>query len=284
MPFWAVFPFLELYLPPEGILATKTNLKIQLWISVGSAALMGCLLYLVVTLIWGITRELRAIQTKNDFLTKVSHELKTPLTVIMLYNETMLSDESMDLQKRRDCHKIIAREGERLKRLIDNLLHLSKHGKTKHSYNMKPGDLSEIVEKTVRACADWLETKGLDITIDLAQYLPPVQFDPEKITQALMNLLDNARKYSGQTEKIDIRTYCDGSCVILEVRDYGPGIPEEERKNIFEKYYRAIETKGESGTGLGLYIVREIVQAHGGTVEATTATPRGTIFRLSFPS
>jgi len=284
LPFLSVFNFLQLQLPLSAVGANKQAIRIEIWLAGSSAILMACLLCMIVILLLRINREINSLQVRTDFLGHISHELKTPLTLILLYCETLLSDDQIDRDRRRGYYRVIVREGERLKQLIGNLLYLARIEKTKSEYKIVEGDMAGVIEKTFHACKEWLGTIGFEVSLNIAPELPPVRFDSERVAQSLMNLLDNACKYSGESKKVEISLYPEGSSVILEVRDYGRGIPASEQKKVFEEFYRATNTGVESGTGLGLYLVRRTVEAHGGSVELESKEGIGSCFRLIFPA
>jgi signal transduction histidine kinase len=130
---------------------------------------------------------------------------------------------------------------------------------------------------------EWLSQHGFSVRTDLATNLPLVRFDPERVSQAVMNVVENARKYSGASKTIDIRLWSEGSSVILEVQDYGIGIPAGEQQRIFDQFYRASNASEQSGSGLGLFLVSDIMRAHRGSIELESEVGQGSRIRLVFP-
>jgi two-component system phosphate regulon sensor histidine kinase PhoR len=223
------------------------------------------------------------LQARSEFLGYISHELKTPLTLILLYAETLSSDPDLPVEEQRKCIQVVTREGERLKHLIDNLLYLSRIEKAKAEYRMAEGDLGMVVRNTAQVCADWLKQENTEVNIQIASNLPPVIFDQEKVAQTVINLIENARKY-GDGKPVDIRLWADGSSVILEVEDHGIGIPDSDREKIFDQFYRGSNAAPQRGSGLGLYLVKETMNAHRGEILLQSEVGEGSRFRLTFPA
>jgi two-component system phosphate regulon sensor histidine kinase PhoR len=230
-----------------------------------------------------ITRERMAIKIKSEFLSHVSHELKTPLTLIQLYTETLLTDDTLDEADRRYSLQVISRESTNLLNLIENLLHLSGTEQAMEQFNLTEGDLGPVIEKTAGVYAEWLRNQRMELKVSIAQALPLVRFDREKVTRAFLNLLDNAKKYGGDAELIEVGLWSENHKVILEVRDHGPGISEPERKMIFDQFYRGANASESRGVGLGLFLVNETMKAHNGSVDLKTEPGKGSAFRLVFP-
>ena len=254
------------------------------WLQAAITALVLSLLLMgVVLLIRDLSRDARLNQVRADFVGAVSHELKTPLTVIRLYGETLLEDDDFSAAQRREMYHIITRESDRLTQLIDKVLAFSKIDRGEKQYHLRQADLAPVVSRTVGTYEQFLKRRGFAVETQLAAELPPVRFDEDAVSQALVNLLDNAAKYSGDSKSIAVRTYASGGCAVLEVEDHGIGIPPEEQKKIFERFYRVGNAVAKGGYGLGLYLVRHIMEAHQGSVELESEPRRGSRFRLLFP-
>jgi len=282
--FRTVFPFLELNLSKQAIAKSNTQELIGIGVSIASLILMLTLLGLISILIFRVSREITLLQMRADFLTSISHEHKTPLSLILLYSETLLVDENLMAHERRQCYKVIHREAERLNNLIKNMLLFSGIEKKRQDYALKEGDLGAVIGKIMKSCTDWLVEQDFTVKSDIAPNLPPVRFDPEKVTQAVMNLIDNARKYCGSTRSLDVRVRADGSEVILDVRDWGLGISDAEKEKIFEKFYRGRNVESQAGSGLGLYLVEDIMKAHRGRIKVESQAGYGSCFSLIFPA
>ncbi len=279
--FPSLFPFWELAVTQTGRPAGRGSLLVH----VGLTVLVLCVLIMGVFLLTrDVSREARLTQIRADFVSSVSHELKTPLTLIRLYAETLLEDPNFSPDERRGFYQIITRESERLTQLIEKVLTFSRIERGEKHYTLREGDLAPVVARTVEAYGQYLRRRGFAVETRLAADLPPVRFDPDGVSQALVNLLDNAAKYSGEAKHVAVRSWAADGAVALEVADQGIGIPPEEHEKIFQRFYRAPGTGAKGGYGLGLFLVRHIMEAHGGKVELESAPGRGSRFRLVFPS
>lgn len=280
-----IFPFLDLSLSPApgatGSDATRRGLVVY----AGSTLLIVAVLVMGILLLTrDVSRESQLNQLRSDFVGAVSHELKTPLTLIRLYGETLLEGESFPEEERRGFYRIITREAERLTHLIDKVLTFSRIDSGQKQYHLQEGDLGLVVARTLESYRQYLQRRGFSLTADLAADLPLVRFDPDAVSQALLNLLDNAVKYSGDATNVSVRLGARDGTVMLEVEDHGIGIPSEEQQKVFEQFYRIQSGATKGGYGLGLFLVRHTMEAHGGSVEVTSARGEGSCFRLIFPA
>ena len=249
-----------------------------------SAGMFLCILGLGLYLLSRVTQDLHRFQLQSDFVSGVSHDLKTPLSLIRLYSET-LADGEQDYspEERRSYIRIIARESERLTRLIDNILDFTKIEQGRKRVELKEGDLAATVRQTVEDYSEYLALRGFAVKMGLQPYLPPVRLNAEQVSQIVLNLLDNARKYSDKSRLIRVHMWREDENVVLEVQDYGYGIPAEEREKIFEPFYRAARGSEKGGCGLGLYLVRNVIESHAGRIEVLSEVGKGSRFRLYFP-
>ncbi len=253
--------------------------------------LLTLLLVLGVTLfgaylLWrDVRRELRLADLRTQFVSGVSHELKTPLTAIRMFAETLRMRRSTDPQMQDEYLDTIVNESERLTRLLNNVLDFSKLEQGKKQYQREPCSLAEIVEATANAMRYPLQQQGFELHVETADDLPSVDVDRDAIEQALLNLLTNAMKYSGESRDIDLRLrQCNGDALI-EVSDRGVGIEPEEQARIFEKFYRAHTPENDHipGTGIGLTLVEHIAKGHGGRVTVQSVPTKGSTFSLHLP-
>lgn len=268
--------------------AAQPQLARGAWIYAGATLLVVALLAAgVVLLLRDVHRELRTNQLRADFVSGVSHELKTPLTLIRLYADILLEEENEadphPQPERRGFYTIIARESERLSHLIERVLTFSRIERGQQNYTLETGDLEPVVSRTVGAYQKYLRRIGFEMESRLASELPPVRFDPDAVAQAVVNLLDNAVKYSGANKFVRVNLAANNGHVALEVEDHGVGIAPEWREKVFERFYRAPNASAKGGYGLGLYLVRHIMRAHGGDVQLDSEIGRGSRFRLVFP-
>jgi signal transduction histidine kinase len=237
----------------------------------------------IVVLLRDVSRESRMNRLQSDFVNGVTHELKTPLTIVRLYGETLLRQRDLDEDERRDFCRVISRESTRLGRLIDQILAFSRVERGDVAYDMKAGDLAPVVAGIVDDYSGWLEHAGFVVERHLPESLAPVAFDTAALSQAVVNLLDNAVKYSGESRQIVVRLSSSAGNVILEVEDHGVGIRAQDQRRVFDRFFRARNGTGKGGYGIGLFMVRHIMGAHGGRAEVESEPGRGSTFRLIFP-
>ncbi len=237
-------------------------------------------------LVWAnVRRELRLSRLKSDFVANVSHELKTPLALIRLFAETLELGRVPSEEKKQQYHRIINKESRRLTQLINNILDFSRIEAGRKEYRFVRSDLGAVVRDVVDAYRFQFEQHGFSLDVSVADDLPEMEVDPEALSQALINLLNNAIKYSPNEKAVAVSARREGDRVLVSVRDRGIGIPKSEQKRIFEKFYR-VETSvihTTKGSGLGLALVQHIAEAHGGHVDVVSAPGEGSTFTLSLP-
>ncbi len=223
---------------------------------------------------------------KSDFISAVTHELKTPLTSIRMYSEMLLDNMVTDEAKKARYYKFMVKESERLTRLIDNVLDFSKIENNNKVFNMEDGNLSELMLDLCEKYKNNLQLSGFEFIVDIND-VSNATFDRDAITQVFINLLDNAVKYSSASALKSIRVSLNESHnrIILEIADKGIGIPKNAQKTIFDKFFRVENemTRTSKGAGIGLSIVKEYVKAHGGTIDISSKEKRGTRFIISLP-
>ena len=281
--FRTVLPYWQLQVSSASLRTTMAAARREVWF-VGISILMNLtILMLGVYLLLRVSPELSMIQLQSEFVARVSHELRTPLTLIRVYAETLSSDDESTREERQQYCRVITRESERLSHLINEVLRFSSMDKKTKRGQIREGDLASVVTNTLEVCRSYVAQDGFAISAIIPSDLPPVRFDEEEVKHALMNLIENARKYAGDSRAIEVQMAHRGGEVSLEVRDYGVGIQDDERQKIFEPFYRARPGDGKGGWGLGLYFVRETMKRHGGRVELESAAGSGSTFRLVFP-
>lgn len=282
--FTTLFPFWQLSMAPASIEAWKATTRRGILVFAGSTILIFCVLILGVFLLMrDVSRELKLGRLRADFISSVSHELKTPLTLIRLYGETLLHGKRSREKERKSYYQIITRESERLSHLIEKVLDFSRIDRGQKQYNLQEGDVAPVVARTVEVYGEYLMRQGFSVKTDLAAHLPPVQFDPDAISEAILNLMDNAAKFAGESKFVGVRLRSDDNQVVFEVEDHGIGIPPGEHEKIFRQFYRAPGRTGKGGYGLGLFLVKHIMDAHGGKIELESEPGCGSLFRLIFP-
>lgn len=233
-----------------------------------------------------IQHEMEIARLKSEFVSNVSHELRTPLSIIRMFAETIELNRLESDQERREFCKIIGRESERLAHIIENFLDISRLEAGQRGYKFESLNLNEIVTNIFNIYRFHIENKGFELNINLCDQKLVMKGDKESLTEVLINLFDNSIKYSEKDKYIAIRTLFDNGKIILEVEDKGIGIPEEALDRIFNKFYRVPRQKGEKqkGAGLGLTLVKNIVDDHGGEIKVTSNPGKGSCFRILFNS
>ena len=230
-------------------------------------------------------RESEIARLKADFVANVSHDLKTPLSVIRMYGETLEMGRVTDAAQREAYYRVITRESERLSRLIDNVLDFSRIEGGRRTYERVPSPVEPLVRESLEPFAWQLAQGGFAVEVDVAPNLPDVTMDAAAVGQALSNLIDNAIKYSGDGKRLEITARLHEGALHLAVADDGIGIPPAEHARIFEKFYRVgrSETQGRRGSGVGLALVRHVAEAHGGRVNVESRPEQGSRFTLVLP-
>lgn len=226
--------------------------------------------------------EIETERLRNSLLSAVSHDLRTPLATIVGSSSTLVEvGESLTPQTRRELAEAILEQGERLNRQVANLLDMTRLDEGSVELHKEWQPLEEVVGVVLSRLSKQL--KDHPVRTHLSSGLPAIPMDGLLIQQTLINLLENAIKYGPSGKPIDLLAYREGSSVIVEVADYGPGLPEEDRQRVFEKFYRAANAEGHTGVGLGLSICRSIVALHGGTIWAENRPGGGLSVRFSLP-
>jgi len=244
--------------------------------------LLGMLL--VITLILrDINREKQMASLKSGFISNVSHELKSPITSINMFAESMLLGRVKNSAREKQYLEMIMKESGRLKRMINNILDFSKIENQQQKYHLSECEMSSVVGSVLEEMDFWVKLKQIKLESDLDKRITAL-IDREKIKQVLTNLISNAIRYTPESGKIEVKLYRNGNKSQIDIKDNGIGIPQGEEGKIFQKFYRvtAEETKGISGTGLGLAVVKEIIEAHKWKIQVSSERGEGSIFSLIF--
>lgn len=218
---------------------------------------------------------------RRAFLANVSHELRTPVSNVKVTLEALESGAAEQPQLRTRFIKTAYEETLRLSRLIQDLLNLGRLDAGVAPLEKQPVNLQSLIDR----CLQVMELRMHSSGVQLSQDVPAVELqgDSERLVQAFLNILDNAIKYSGQNSTVAIWGRVEGSQIVVQVQDRGPGISETDLPHIFEEFYRADSSRKKDGTGLGLAIARRIVEAHGGSISATSIKHKGTTFDICLP-
>ena len=222
---------------------------------------------------------------KSEFLSVVSHEFRTPLTTIKAFIELVIMKPDLSDQRKAKLLATINSESDRLTRLTSDLLDLARFEAGSVRWRIEPLSLADVIQESLASMGQLSENKGLIVTTDLAPGLPQLRGDRDRIVQVITNLLSNAVKFTPRGGAVHVAARNDPSGIIVEIRDTGTGIPEEELDRIFDKFHRAsvIGADAIEGTGLGLSIARQIVEHHGGRIWAQNNPGAGSTFSFLLP-
>lgn len=254
----------------------------KVWMIIGEGSIF---LLLLAIGFWQIkrtlTRELRLAQMEKTFLLSVTHELKTPIAAVKLFLETLKSRKLEPEQEKKIIEDAL-KENKRIEQLSDNILLTTKLDQTKKFEFTEKIDLTKIVTQTIKRFQSYWPDRIIHLEVENDLTLPG---DEQMIQTVISNLVENAIKYSRQPEEINVLVKSKNEFIELSVSDEGIGIAEEEKQRIFSKFYRVgnENTRKTKGTGLGLYIIKNIVKLHGGSVEVKANNPKGTCFTVSLP-
>jgi two-component system, OmpR family, phosphate regulon sensor histidine kinase PhoR len=263
----------------EGIVKERTLINV---------ILVSVLVLLLIAGVWyafrNINKEIELAQIKSDFVSNVSHELRTPLALISMYSETLEMGRIKDTEKKQEYYNIISQESGRLSRIVNKILSFSKMEAGKRTHHFEKTDINEITERTFDTYKFHLQNNKFKFSLEKEETLPDIIADAEALSEAVVNLIDNAVKYSSDKKEIKISTGRDNSWVYIQVDDKGIGITEEDQKKIFDKFFRvsAGNVYNTKGTGLGLTIVKHIIDAHKGEIQIKSSPGKGSSFRLKF--
>jgi signal transduction histidine kinase/tetratricopeptide (TPR) repeat protein len=232
-----------------------------------------------------VSHEMGVIKMKSDFVSSVSHEFKTPLTSMRTLIERIQEGKVKDKVKMDQYISVIAQDTDKLTRLVGNILDFSRMEEGKREFDFVETDVAQLVSYQVQEFQKNELRKDFSIQTLIQEYIPQLALDRESFSQALINLLDNAVKFSSGEKEIHVHLHADEENVFLEVRDKGIGIPPDEQDGIFEKFYQGKNALRQTvkGAGLGLTLVKHTVEAHGGKVSVKSKVGEGSTFSLVFP-
>jgi two-component system phosphate regulon sensor histidine kinase PhoR len=252
----------------------------------------GLIVALVATTVIGtaatvavLHRESRVSKLQSDFVSKVSHDLRTPLTSIRMFVETLQLGRLPDKERQQEALAIISAETERLSGLIARLLDWARMESGRRPYRRAPVAVADVVDDALRAFNTQLLHAPAQVTREIAPGLSPFHVDREAMAGALLDLLQNAHKYTGTDKKIAIRAAQQDGAIVIRVSDNGPGIAPREQKRIFDKFYRGKDPLDRTieGSGLGLSMVKHIVKGHGGRITVQSTPGAGATFTIALP-
>jgi signal transduction histidine kinase len=253
--------------------------------SVMLVSVLGAALLAGYLLLRDVHRETETAAMRSNFVASVSHELKTPLTSIRAHAETLMMGRAATAETTCDYLRTIVNESERLTRLVDSVLDFSRIEQGRKTYHLQETSLDDVVRSAAKAMEYPLSQLGFTLTISGDGTAPIVSADPEALTQAILNLLGNAMKYSGDAREIEMRLGTREHEAFVDIVDHGIGIAPTDQVRIFERFHRvqSVETTGIAGTGLGLTLARHVVEAHQGRIALVSEPGLGSTFSVCIP-
>lgn len=240
----------------------------------------------LVVMVQAIRREMEVTSLKADFVANVSHELRTPLTVISYIGERLSRGRYRSTEEAQKFYTMLGQETERLRELIEDILDFSKMLGGRRVYRKDPLDLAAVTEEAYTRFQGKAAAKGFEVVFQAPEVSVPIQGDRKAIIQAILNFLDNALKYSGDSRKIHLGLSIRDDHAVVLVKDFGIGVAPADKEKIFEKFYRvehALVRDSEGGVGLGLAMVKHIMEGHGGRITVESELGKGSDFSLWFP-
>lgn len=239
----------------------------------------------IVTVIQDVTMDREIDKRKSEFVANVAHELKTPLSAIQAYVEMLVDGEAADEETRQSFYSIVEYETNRLRAMIENLLDLSRLEAGVVELEKNRVSLHKVLHDVLKTMQPQAEKKNITIVSDISSYLVPVEGDEQYLVRVFTNLLSNAVKYTPEGGEVKLQARRDSDLVRVEFEDTGYGISKEDQERIFDKFYRVKSAAGKAkGTGLGLAMVKKIVEMHNGEVDIESEEGEGSCFRVSFPA
>jgi signal transduction histidine kinase len=266
-------------------ISIKDKASVSSYIFIGLCLLLAAMIIGFFMLVQDVNRKKRMEKLRANFIANVTHELKTPLTSINMFADTILMGRAENEKTLMKYARIIVKESEKLKRMINNILEFSRQENQKLNFELKEENLSAVILDIMDEMNYWLEINKFEVSLSLDEHLT-ANIDGEGLKQVLSNLITNAIKYSEEKKKIEIRLYQQNQKAIIEVEDHGIGIAEHQLSRIFEKFYRvnSSQTGNISGTGLGLKVSKDIIEAQNGSLTVTSTVNKGSTFTIQLTS
>jgi signal transduction histidine kinase len=245
----------------------------------------GILTFGLIFTIRSIAHELELAKLKSDFVSTISHEFKSPVTSIRQLSEMLKTNRVPTRERRVQYYDILVEQSERLSLLIDNILDFSKMEEGRKKFVFEKTNIHEVLQEIISTIQDRVRHEGFVIEVKITGPLPIIKLDRAAISQAINNLIDNAIKYSAEIKKVVVNAYTENHYLVISIQDFGTGIRKEEIGKIFDRFYRGGDelTRKVKGSGLGLTLVKQIVEAHQGKVEVKSETGKGSVFTVFLP-
>lgn len=264
----------------ESLMSSSRGIYLYMFI-----LLAGILAFGLVFTVRIVSKEVELVRMQTDFVSTVSHEFRSPLTSIRQLSEMLQSDRVATEDRRKRYYDILVEQSERLSLLVENILGFASMEQGSQTLDIQPVEVAAFLEEIVTHLRNQVRHEAFTINLDCQEGLPPVPLDKDAMTQAISNLLDNAIKYSGDSRTVDIIAKANEYQFSINVQDYGYGIEDKELGKIFDRFYRGgdAQTMGVKGSGLGLTLVRQIVEAHHGRIEVLSTPGSGSTFSIRIP-
>jgi len=232
-----------------------------------------------------VTHQLELARMKSDFVSTVSHEFKSPLTAIRQLAEMLQSGRVVSEEKRSRYYDVLLEQSERLSVLVDNVLDLARMDEGRYELERATVDVGDLLEEIVERAEHRVRHEGFTIRSEIEHPAPSLTLDAAAVTQATTNMIDNGVKYSGDSREIVVRGFSRNGHFVIAVQDFGVGLDDDEAARVFERFYRGGSelTRTVKGTGLGLALVKQIAEAHGGSVAVESTPGSGSTFSIRLP-
>jgi signal transduction histidine kinase len=281
MPAWRLSLYLEA--PDPFAAAAEQRNALYLWTGILGIAFIAIMATVMATY---LGRQMRLTRLKNDLIATVSHELKTPLASMRVLVDTLREGRCTDEKQASEYFDLIAKENERLSRLIDNFLTFSRMERNKRAFDFAEVDVGDVLRAAADATGERFASPQSRLSVEVQPGLPLIRADRDAIETVILNLLDNAWKYSGDDKSVTLRALSAGGAVLIEVADNGVGLSRRAQRRIFDKFYQVDRTlaRKAGGCGLGLAIVKFILDAHGGSIDVKSQTGKGSTFTIRLPA
>ncbi len=268
-----------------GVFKEAANKKMLVYIWIAGAVIISML---ASSLLAGkaVLKQAKLNKLKNDFIATITHELKTPLSSMRVLVDTLLDGRCESKQQETEYLQLIAKENVRLSRLIDNFLTFSRMERNKQAFDIAPASPVEIANNAAEAVQAKFEKANVKFNLTVSKPLPMINADKDAMVTVLVNLLDNACKYSYDNKQIELKVFTQNDLVSLQVKDNGIGLTHRQMKKIFDRFYQTDTSlaRRAEGTGLGLSIVKFIVDAHKGKINVESKPGKGSIFKIIIPA
>lgn len=279
-PPWSLELYRREQAPLEALFSSERSIYFYIFVLIAGILIFGLALTLR-----SVSHELELARLKSDFVSTISHEFKSPLTSIRQLAEMLQTNRVPSEPRRQQYYDVIVEQSERLSTLIDNVLDFSKMEEGRKVFEFERLDISGLLREIVSRVQHQVSHLGFQLQTRIPDHLPPVQADRIAIAHVVTNLLDNAIKYSGEAKRAEIRIASEDGHLVIAVQDYGIGVAKGELRKIFERFHRGGDphTRTVKGAGLGLTLVKQIVQAHHGSVHVQSEPGKGSTFSIRLP-